>query len=125
MRVTQLLTGSALVCAALLAAVPLSHVHAQTATGGVGGPSPAHNPSARTEGGAAMTAPSGETPRTRSHHCNTVANRRGLTGSARQEFRLSCMATAAPASHSGTETKLPAPTHSKDNLAVASPPQPH
>jgi hypothetical protein len=125
MRVTQLLAGPALVCAALVAAVPLSHVHAQTATGGVGGPSPTHNPSANTHGGAAMTAPSGETPRTRSRHCNTVANRRGLKGSARQEFRLSCMATAAPATHAGTQTKLPTPTHSKDNLGVAEPRQPH
>jgi hypothetical protein len=125
MRVQQLIPGAALVAAALVFAVPMSHLHAQTPAGGVGAPSRDHDPAARTHGGAAVTAPSGETPRARSVRCNRVANRRHLAGSARQEFRLSCMATAAPATHAGTQTRLPEPTHSKDHLGVASPPQPH
>jgi hypothetical protein len=125
MRVQQLLIGPALAALALVCAVPLSHAHAQVPGGGNMAPSVTHNPQANTKGGAAMTAPSGESPRARSARCNRVANARHLTGSARQEFRLSCLATAAPATHAGTQTKKPTPTHAKDNLGVATPAQPH
>ncbi len=129
MRARPSLAGPALAILALACAVPLSHLHAQTAghapSAGVGAPGATANPSARTEGGAAMTAPSGETPKARSTRCNRVANSRHLTGSARQEFRLDCMATAAPATHAGAKTKLPTPTHSKDDLGAATPAQPH
>lgn len=80
---------------------------------------------ARTPGGEAVTAPSGETPRARSARCNRVANHRHLTGSARQEFRLDCLATAAPATHAATHAATPKPTAAKNELGVATEPQPH
>jgi hypothetical protein len=128
MRATQLLAVPALAVAALLCAVPLSHARAQSGPtnggGGVMAPSATHNPTARTAGGAAMTAPSGATPRTRSVQCNREANRRHLTGAARQSFRLDCLATAAPVTHAGTHTTPPKPTHSKAKLGAATSAQP-
>ncbi len=129
MRATKLLAAPALAVAALLCAIPLSHVRAQSGPtnggGGVMAPSASHNPTARTEGGAAMTAPSGSTPRGRSVACNREANRRHLTGSARQNFRLDCLATAAPVTHAGSHTTPPKPTHAKPELGAATSGQPH
>jgi hypothetical protein len=125
MRATQLLAGPALAVAALLCAVPLSHVRAQTPSGpthgggGVMAPSAAHNPTSRSRSGKAMTAPSGQSPRSRSVTCNQEANRRRLTGAARQGFRLDCLATAAPASHAGHGAVPPKPTHAKPALGAA------
>jgi len=64
----------------------------------------------------AVTRPSGADPTTRSHQCNTEADKRGLTDSAREAFRLRCLATAAPAGTIGTSTTSPIPTASKDEL---------
>jgi hypothetical protein len=133
MRASRLLAGPALAVGALLCAIPLSHVRAQTPSdhtsggGGVMAPSATHNPSSRTRSGNAVTAPSGQTPRRRSATCNREANRRHLTGSARQAFRLDCLATAAPATHAGAKTTPPRPTGAKNDLgaATSAQPQPH
>lgn len=131
MRTREGLLNSAMATAALVCVLSASLAQAQstggstTGGGGVMAPSRAHNPQSKTFGGQAVTAPSGDSPRLRSIHCNQVANQRHLTASARQEFRLSCLATAAPAPHAGTQHALPKPTRSKDALGVVTPPQPH
>lgn len=135
MRPTSSLAGSlprlAILAAAAALALPAVSVAQGAGTGGpssdggVMAPSRAHNPVSRTQGGAAVTAPSGESPRARSVRCNREAARRHLSGAAHQEFRLSCLATAAPASHAGTQHKLPTPTKQIKPLGVATPPQPH
>jgi hypothetical protein len=123
----RILSIGAMAAATLVCSLPSGGAEAQASTapgGEVGAPSPTHNPVADTQGGHAVTAPSGESPHARSLRCNHVANRKGLTGSARQEFRLSCMATAAPATHAGTKAP-PKQTAARDDLGVSTPSEPH
>jgi hypothetical protein len=60
-----------------------------------------------------LTAPSGQDRTTRSKACTREAKRRKLSPNAAKAFRLSCLASAAPVSATGTTTHPPTPTPSK------------
>jgi hypothetical protein len=60
-----------------------------------------------------LTAPSGQDRTTRSKACTREAKRRKLSPNAAKAFRLSCLASAAPVSATGTATHPPTPTPSK------------
>ncbi len=79
-------------------------------------------PTGSTAWSHAVTAPSGETRDARSRRCSAEADKRGLTSSKREAFRLSCVASAAPAAATGTGTTPPAPSGAKD-VIVQHPPQ--
>jgi hypothetical protein len=75
-------------------------------------------PKAQSQPAKAITSPSGADSTKRSAQCSTEADRRGLTDNARKEFRLSCLATAAPVAKVGASTQPPAPNPEKSNLGV-------
>jgi len=60
-----------------------------------------------------LTAPSGQDRTVRSRDCTSEAKRRKLAPNAAKAFRLSCLASAAPVSATGTATNPPTPTASK------------
>ncbi len=66
----------------------------------------------------AITAPSGEDRTVRSKACSAEADRRHLTGSDRNAFRLSCIATAGPVTEAQTKTQAPKPAHALPGIGV-------
>ncbi len=60
-----------------------------------------------------VTAPSGQDRTTRSKACTREAKRRKLDPNAAKAFRLSCLASAAPVSAVGGQTRPTTPTPSK------------
>jgi hypothetical protein len=72
----------------------------------------------------AVTKPSGVDRTTRSQQCSDEADRRKLQASARDEFRLSCLASAAPVSASGTR-EPPTPTKAIPKLGTETSNPPH
>jgi hypothetical protein len=75
-------------------------------------------PKAQTTPAKAVTAPSGADKNVRFAQCSAEGDRRGLTDNARNAFRLSCIATAAPVTSIGASNQPPAPNNEKPNLGV-------
>jgi hypothetical protein len=72
----------------------------------------------------AVTKPSGVDRTTRSQQCSDEADRRKLQASQRDAFRLSCLASAAPVSASGTR-EIPRPTKAIPKLGTETSNPPH
>lgn len=83
-------------------------------------PPPAQSLAAKT-----ITAPSGQDRAVRAKQCDAEANRRGLHDSGLQDFRNSCLASAAPIRAVGDKQHAPAPTPEKPRLdALTDAPKP-
>lgn len=72
----------------------------------------------------AVTKPSGVDRTTRSQQCSDEADRRKLQATARDGFRLSCLASAAPVENTGTRQK-PKPTAAIPKLGTTASDSPH
>ena len=70
-----------------------------------------------------VTAPSGADRDTRSEQCTAEALRRHLNENQAKEFRLNCLATAAPVRAAGTSTQTPKPSPAKAGLDTLPKPQ--
>lgn len=80
----------------------------------VRGPQASIRPTAPTANNAeskAVVAPSGLDRAARTRQCAASADKRRLTGAARKDFQLSCIATAGPPAEAETQTKNPKPSH--------------
>jgi hypothetical protein len=91
------------------------------------GPLAARTPTAPTTPGKeahAITAPSGANRNVRSRQCTAEADKRGLKGSDRKQFQLSCLATAGPVTEGETHNETPKPAKAIPGIGVNNPPPP-
>ncbi len=79
----------------------------------------------RSEAARAVTNPSGVDPKARSEQCNAQASKLGLSDSAYQSFRKSCLASAGPVENTGVAALPPKPTPAKKNLENLTNTPPH
>lgn len=75
-------------------------------------------PTAPTKESQAVTKPSGVDRTTRTKQCAAEADRKRLSGKARSQFQLSCLATAGPVSEGETGTQEPHPAHQIKGIGV-------
>jgi len=91
------------------------------------GPLAARTPTAPTSPGEeahAVTAPSGANRNVRTRQCRAEADKRGLAGSDRKQFQLSCLATAGPVTEGETHNETPKPAKAIPGIGVNNPPPP-
>jgi hypothetical protein len=68
----------------------------------------------------AVVAPSGADRTARARECVAEENKKGLSGRARQEFHLSCLATAGPATEAQSHATSPKPAPAISGIGVNS-----
>jgi hypothetical protein len=87
-----------------------------------------NRPTARTAPNSeaqAITKPSGVDRTVRSKQCSDEAAKKGLVGKDRQQFRLSCIATAGPVTEGETKNQTPKPAKAIPGIGINNYNPPH
>jgi hypothetical protein len=92
---------------------------------GVMSPNRPTAPTAPNEEAQAITKPSGVDRTVRSQQCSAEAAKKGLAAKDRQQFRLSCMATAGPVTEGETHNQAPHPAKAIPGIGVNNYKPPH